>query len=251
MHTLATSYSNLFVNVDKVIDRNGYLNDGPLFVKIITLSGLNLEDAPCLELWDASGLTYTSHNGWHADASSCSWNTESGEGFFKISQFIIGDFSIVCRFGGHLANTKNKSTLIFKYQNSTGTVFIDPSYDTYFLWLDYLLLYYFLLYSVFLSDEVIDLRHSDVDINPQYSESIDIELLRMHLMLESDPALIGQEDSSAKESLLPPFARMGLEAFEAGLDEVFFCNALLLICYCRNDFLVFFNIELRFQSITQ
>jgi hypothetical protein len=39
-------------------------------------------------------------------------------------------------------------------------------------------------------------------------------------MLESDPALIRQEDSSAKKSLLPPFARMGLEAFEAGLDEI-------------------------------
>eukprot|EP01036_Dinobryon_divergens_P029179 gene29179-38245_t len=40
--------------------------------------------------------------------------------FETTAQDILGDFSIICRFGGHLASTKDKSTLIFKYQNSTG-----------------------------------------------------------------------------------------------------------------------------------
>lgn len=116
---MAASYSNLFKNVDKVIDRDGYINDGPLFLKSITIGGLALDDTPCLEVWDASGLTYTSHVGLTVDRS-CSWNAESGDGFFRVSQYVIGDFSVVCRFGGGAAATKDKSTLIFKYQNSTG-----------------------------------------------------------------------------------------------------------------------------------
>ena len=51
----------------------------------------------------------------------CTWNGDYGDGFYRISQDILGDFSIICRFGGHLASTKDKSTLIFKYQNSTGS----------------------------------------------------------------------------------------------------------------------------------
>ncbi len=123
IHTLAPSYSNLFVNVDKIIERNGYLNNDPLYLKTITISGLNVEEAPCFEIWDGSGLRYSSHIGFHTDSTSCSWNSESGDGFFKISQYIVGDFSVVCRFGGHLATTKDKSTLIFKYQNTTGKEF--------------------------------------------------------------------------------------------------------------------------------
>ena len=32
-----------------------------------------------------------------------------------------GDFSVMCRFGGHHAMTRDKTTLIFKYQNNTGS----------------------------------------------------------------------------------------------------------------------------------
>lgn len=116
---MAASYSNLFKNVDKVVDRDGFINDGPLFLKSITIMGLPLEETPCLEVWDASGLTYTSHVGANVDRS-CSWNSDSGDGFFRVSQYVIGDFSVVCRFGGQAAVTKDKSSLIFKYQNSTG-----------------------------------------------------------------------------------------------------------------------------------
>lgn len=129
-HTLAASYSNLFKNVDKVIDRDGFINDGPLFLKSITIVGLALEDTPCLEVWDASGLTYTSHAGLNVDRS-CSWNSESGDGFFRVSQYVIGDFSVVCRFGGQAAATKDKSTLIFKYQNSTGNASVSSSHRSH------------------------------------------------------------------------------------------------------------------------
>lgn len=50
----------------------------------------------------------------------CTWDPEYGDGYFQIDQNILGDFAIICRFGGQLANTREKSTLIFKYQNTTG-----------------------------------------------------------------------------------------------------------------------------------
>ena len=34
--------------------------------------------------------------------------------------YSAGDFSVMCRFGGHHAMTRDKTTLIFKYQNNTG-----------------------------------------------------------------------------------------------------------------------------------
>ena len=50
----------------------------------------------------------------------CAWSTEYGDGFFRVSADLVGDFSIMCRFGGGHALTRDKTTLIFKYQNSTG-----------------------------------------------------------------------------------------------------------------------------------
>lgn len=119
VHTLAPSYRNLFTNVDKTVDNNGYANTEPRFLKTVTIAGLPVEEAPCLEVWDLNGIVYTSHHGWEVDRS-CTWNADYGDGYFKVTQKIIGDFSIICRFGGKCATTKDKTTLIFKYQNSTG-----------------------------------------------------------------------------------------------------------------------------------
>lgn len=59
--------------------------------------------------------------GWK-HTSMCTWDSEYGDGYFQIDQNILGDFAIICKFGGQLANSKDKSTLIFKYQNTTGEV---------------------------------------------------------------------------------------------------------------------------------
>ena len=40
------------------------------------------------------------------------------------SSAFSGDFSVMCRFGGHHAMTRDKTTLIFKYQNNTGSYWI-------------------------------------------------------------------------------------------------------------------------------
>jgi hypothetical protein len=122
-HSLAPSYRNLFANVDKTVDADGYSNADPRFLKTITIAGLPLEEIPCIEVWDLNGVIFSSHSGRNAD-SSCTWNADYGDGFFKVSKYIIGDFSIICRFGGQLASTKDKSTLIFKFQSSTGKLTI-------------------------------------------------------------------------------------------------------------------------------
>jgi hypothetical protein len=109
---LAPPFRNLFINVDKIVDNDGYINLEPGFLKTITIAGLPVDEIPCIEVWDLNGMVFLSHDGWSAD-SSCTWNAEYGDGFFKISKFVLGDFSVICRFGGKLANIKDKSTLIF------------------------------------------------------------------------------------------------------------------------------------------
>lgn len=122
VHNLASSYRNLFANVDKAVDNNGYANINPLLLKTITITGLPLEEIPSIEVWDLNGLVFESHSGWRV-SSACTWNPEYGDAFFKVALDIIGDFSVICSFGGNLANKRDKSTLIFKYQNSTGMLF--------------------------------------------------------------------------------------------------------------------------------
>jgi len=118
-HSLAPSYRTLFDNVDQTVDLQGYKNIYPLHLKTISIAGLPCEDVPCVEVWDSSGKIFSSHVGWK-QTNMCTWNSEFGDGFFRVSQNILGDFAVICRFGGRLAHTKDKSTLIFKYQNNTG-----------------------------------------------------------------------------------------------------------------------------------
>lgn len=182
----------------------------PMYLKTLTVGGLPVEEIPCVEVWDLSGIVFASHVGLKP-TSMCNWNAEYGDGLFKISQNIIGDFSIICRFGGHLASTKDKSTLIFKYQNSTA----------------------------FLPNEVVVLKHFNCDINPQYLDSLDTELFTVHLMFGTNP----DDDQSRKDNKkknqtmakegaitptnkdleklsLPVYHTPGVDAFEAGLDEI-------------------------------
>jgi hypothetical protein len=117
--TLAPSYRLLFENVDKAVDLGAYPNRRPLHLKCLALSGLPVDEIPCVEVWDMNGIVFNSHSGWKS-TNKCTWSSEYGDGFFRVSQDILGDFSVMCRFGGHHAMTRDKTTLIFKYQNSTG-----------------------------------------------------------------------------------------------------------------------------------
>ena len=117
--TLAPSYRILFENVDKTVDNCGYPNRHPLHLKCLAISGLPVDEIPCVEVWDMHGLVFNSHAEWKS-TNKCTWSSEYGDGFFRVSHDILGDFSVMCRFGGHHALTRDKTTLIFKYQNNTG-----------------------------------------------------------------------------------------------------------------------------------
>eukprot|EP01038_Epipyxis_sp_PR26KG_P012794 gene12794-17153_t len=187
--TLAPSYRILFENVDKTVNNGGYLNNAPMYLKNLTLSSLPVEELPCIEVWDLSGLIFSSYIGLDPVAV-CDWDEEDGDGFFKISKNILGDFSIVCRFGGHLATTKDKSTTIFKYQNSTA----------------------------FIPNEVVELKYCNVDINPMYTDSIDADTFTVHMMFGNpDLSQYGEHDETPQ---LPAFHLPGIDSFEAGLDEI-------------------------------
>ena len=190
---LSPSYRTLFENVNAVVNHGGYQNTRPLHLSSLQLTGFPVEDIPCLEIWDMTGLIYTSHCGMVA-TEMCSWSADYGDGFYRVGVDIRGDFSVMCRFGGPHTLTRDKTTLIFKYQHNTG----------------------------FLPPTVIELSKQNVDLNPEYAESIEVEVFHVHLMFsESDGAADGKTNTST--SLTSRGLLRGRDAFEAGLDEVRKC----------------------------
>ena len=182
--SLAPSYRILFENIDKAVDLGGYPNGQPMHFKCIAISGLPVDEIPCVEVWDMAGQLFASHVQWK-HTNKCTWSADYGDGFFRIASDIQGDFSVMVRFGGHHALTRDKTTLIFKYQNSTA----------------------------FLPPEVVELKRQNVDVNPEYSESLDVELFAVHLMFE--PAT-GEPPRCEYRA----YRTQGRDAFEAGLDEI-------------------------------
>lgn len=68
-----------------------------------------------------------------------------------------------------------------------------------------------------------ELRNVDVDINPQYAESLDAEIFKLHLMFDNSAR--NENPAANQASVLPVYARLGPESFQSGLDEV--CSVLL------------------------
>ena len=115
----------------------------------------------------------------------CRWNNDDGDGFFRVARHLRGDFSIVCRFGGHLADKKDKSTLIFKYQNNAS--FLRCSHP-----------FAFIATGKSSSAITIDLGNEDIDINPRYADSIDLDRLKISLVLDDIRLQTQQQDSHTK-----------------------------------------------------
>lgn len=70
---------------------------------------------------------------------------------------------------------------------------------------------------------MLELRHHDVDVNPDYADHFDIEIFSMHLVFEMREVGEPTNDSAIDNGnirRLPLLPRVGLDAFEAGLDEV-------------------------------
>jgi len=189
---LSPSYQILFENVDRATDHGGRPNPYPLHLKCLAISGLPVDDMPCLEVWDMHGLVFNSHSGMTASPTRCAWSTEYGDGFFRVAADLRGDFSIMCRFGGSHALTRDKTTLIFKYQNSTG----------------------------FLPPDVIELSKRNVDVNPEYTDSLEDATFTVHLMFDAVSEAAMQKARMEKTQFVDAYQLRGQAAFDAGLDEI-------------------------------
>ena len=118
--SLSPSYRILFRNFDLVQDQGKYPNLLPLHLKCVAVTGLPLDDMPRVEVWSCTSLLFDSH-GLSTQGNRCKWQSDYGDGVFRVQEDMCGDFSVMCRFGGSHANVRDSSTLIFKYQNSTGS----------------------------------------------------------------------------------------------------------------------------------
>lgn len=189
---LNPSYNILFENIDQAINLGGYPNTSQMHLKCISISNLPLEDIPCVEIWDQTGMVYCSHTG-SVQSDKCTWAAGYGDGFYRVGIDILGDFSLMCRFGGSHVAVRDKTTLIFRYQNSTA----------------------------FLPNDVIELKKSNVDVNPEYADSFDHELFTVHMMFQSPWGAKDKPTASAR--LLFPiytYPEHGKEAFRCGIDEI-------------------------------
>ena len=181
--SLAPSYKILFDNIDNTVNNEMLPNVAPLHLKSVAIGGLPVDDLPCLEVWDVNGPVFKSYE--HLTQSkSCTWSADFGDGTFEICRDIIGDFSILCRFGGKHAASRDRTTLIFKYQNSTA----------------------------FLAPKKTELRRQNIDVSPDYSDHIDTDMFVMELYFEQPIGELGK-----KKLTYHPY---GAEAFEIGLDEI-------------------------------
>ena len=91
-----------------------------MHLKYIAISGLPADEVPIIEVRDMQGLVFNSHQ--CLESARPTWSSEYGDGSFQVSHDILGDFAITCRFGGGFAMVKDKTTLIFTYQNNTGAM---------------------------------------------------------------------------------------------------------------------------------
>jgi hypothetical protein len=62
------------------------------------------------------------------------------------------------------------------------------------------------------------LTSHNVDINPQYADAIDVELFKVQILF-SEPE---EGQPVGKWTQLPKYSKLGIEAFQEGLDEVCF-----------------------------
>lgn len=76
--------------------------------------------------------------------------------------------------------------------------------------------------------EILELKHYHVDVNPQYADSIEADVFKIHMMFETDESVLesirAHQDPSVVANKvyhqLPDFIKDGRDAFEIGLDEV-------------------------------
>jgi hypothetical protein len=192
--SLAPSYRILFENVDRAVDHGAFYSHKPLHLRCIALSGLPVDDIPCVEIWGMRGLIFCSHDG-DAPKEGRTWSAEFGDGFFKVGTEVLGDFCIMVRFGGSGVATRDKTTLIFKYVRSFPSPrrrrrrchplepyppshphTITPSHPHTRTHTRYQNT------TAFLGADVVELKTQNIDVSPRCVDALDAELFSLHLV---------------------------------------------------------------------
>lgn len=77
------------------------------------------------------------------------------------------------------------------------------------------------------------LTSANVDINPQYADSIDVELFKVQILFsegyeQQQDETAGACKRNGKWTQLPRYSRLGIEAFQEGLEEVGLIPSILV-----------------------
>lgn len=88
------------------------------------MEAVPVEDMPCIDIWDAANeKVYSSAS---APDASKEWQDESGV-YRDISARLLGDFVLICRFGGKYARDEaDPSKILFRYVGNTAFLVRDP-----------------------------------------------------------------------------------------------------------------------------
>jgi len=193
---LSPSYCIFFNNFDLIVDRHGQFPNPSHCVHLtsVSISGLPVDELPSVEVWDSCrGLVFASHaraGGERNDSDECAdlvpsdqctWSDQFGDGLFSASCDVLSDFAIICRFGGEHARIRDKTTLIYKYQNNAAFLETGADGDG--------------------ASTTLTLRRADVDVNPEYSDSIDVDSFVMKITFDGQ---IDAPDSTTTASDVAP-----------------------------------------------
>ena len=178
------SLKTFFHNFDDIIHYSCFPHSAPLLIRAVTIQGVPVEDMPRIDIYDCkngSNCVYSSTEGDEEDDEQKQWIDE--DGFYRVNKSVLGDFVVMCRFGGRYVNDdKDPSKILFRYANNTGLVSRHGIYE---------------------------LPKIKVDMTRRYADSFDEEDFLMTLMYEEDTL-----DLTDGESL--PLVYVGKEAIEEG-----------------------------------
>ena len=162
-------------------------------LKSIAISGVPVDDIPCIDIWSTQTKIYSSvHEEDDGDkdySNDQHWDDE--EGFYKINAKVLGDFVILCRFGGEYKHDVNDPTkVLFRYANSTG----------------------------FMCQGAYELQKDKVDMMKRYAASFDAEDFKVVLLFDVVDCDPSYESFQIPDCL--PNVCSEREAFDVGWSSI-------------------------------
>ena len=142
---------DFFRNFDDCIELGGFPQPQQLLLCAVKVDGVPVDDMPILDIWDCDSQVYCSAE---VDDGNLEWSEETG--FYKVNKRILGDFVVLCRFGGQYKKDKDDSSkVLFRYANSSG----------------------------FLCHGAYELGKQKIDMMKRYADSFDEEDFQVSLLL--------------------------------------------------------------------